>query len=458
VLDVAGPNAATSNKLDPEVDLGPAMLCYVGALRQWGNLLKANHIVFKPDGEPYRRIVYSTLDTIFERAGIPPFRFHNFKAMALAAYLAGGLGAPELSATTRTSVETIMRHYNGAGSKIGRAAVVRVQGNLFGDATKWDAPEVAPDEGSLAAVAAGRAPDLEPELRRVIELINQTYAEHLARRAAAAAPQPPRRQPSRAAPFRAPQPGLAAPHGAKPRRLSQVVLAGRAPVSDAEFAFLSPHLSFRGEEAKKRAVLDGAILVARSGMAWRALDDVVGQPFGLWDTAHGAHSRWAEEGGGFHDALAALGGGHGLDRETAARLKELLQGLIALRARPTPSARPVAIDPRRTFIQLSDGEWAVCAPVVGAGAARRGQLDGLLWRAETGGRWVDLPSEYGRPEAVRWRGAVLADDEAFAQFVDALAAAPCAPDPVGPGGRARLAKRLRALAPCPVVGTVAEAA
>ncbi len=66
---------------------------------------------------------------------------------------------------------------------------------------------------------------------------------------------------------------------------------------------------------------------------------------------------------------------------------------------------------------LSDGEWAIVAPLLpGADGVRRGRprlddrkvLNGIFWRLRTGSPWADIPERYGPPTTcynrfVRWR-------------------------------------------------------
>ena len=66
------------------------------------------------------------------------------------------------------------------------------------------------------------------------------------------------------------------------------------PLTDAEYAFLAPHLSAaRGRRpADLRRTLDAILWVAASRLPWRALPDRFGRP----DTAHRALRRWARSG------------------------------------------------------------------------------------------------------------------------------------------------------------------
>jgi transposase len=66
------------------------------------------------------------------------------------------------------------------------------------------------------------------------------------------------------------------------------------PLTDAEYAFLSPHLSRpRGRRpADLRRTLDAILWIASTRLPWRALPAHLGRP----DTAHRALRRWARSG------------------------------------------------------------------------------------------------------------------------------------------------------------------
>lgn len=66
------------------------------------------------------------------------------------------------------------------------------------------------------------------------------------------------------------------------------------PLTDAEYAFLSPHLSSpRGRRpSDPRRTLDAILWIAATRLPWRALPEHLGRP----DTAHRALRRWAKTG------------------------------------------------------------------------------------------------------------------------------------------------------------------
>jgi transposase len=66
------------------------------------------------------------------------------------------------------------------------------------------------------------------------------------------------------------------------------------PLTDAEYAFLAPHLSARRGRppANHRRTLDAILWIAATRLPWRALPERYGRP----DTAHRALRRWARSG------------------------------------------------------------------------------------------------------------------------------------------------------------------
>jgi transposase len=66
------------------------------------------------------------------------------------------------------------------------------------------------------------------------------------------------------------------------------------PLTDAEYAFLAPHLAgSRGRpQANPRRTLDAILWIAATRLPWRALPD----RYGRADTAHRALRRWARSG------------------------------------------------------------------------------------------------------------------------------------------------------------------
>jgi transposase len=66
------------------------------------------------------------------------------------------------------------------------------------------------------------------------------------------------------------------------------------PLTDAEYAFLAPHLSSpRGRRpSDPRRTLDAILWIAATRLPWRALPEHLGRP----DTAHRALRRWARSG------------------------------------------------------------------------------------------------------------------------------------------------------------------
>jgi len=66
------------------------------------------------------------------------------------------------------------------------------------------------------------------------------------------------------------------------------------PLTDAEYAFLAPHLSARRGRPPRdhRRTLDAILWIASTRLPWRALPKSLGRP----DSAHRALRRWARSG------------------------------------------------------------------------------------------------------------------------------------------------------------------
>ena len=68
-------------------------------------------------------------------------------------------------------------------------------------------------------------------------------------------------------------------------------------------------------------------------------------------------------------------------------------------------------------VGLTDAQWAIIAPLLPAPATTgrpraddRRTLEGILYLLRSGGRWCDLPREYGAPTTV-WRRLRRWEDE-----------------------------------------------
>lgn len=107
-----------------------------------------------------------------------------------------------------------------------------------------------------------------------------------------------------------------------------------SPLTDAEYAFLAPHLSARRGRppANHRRTLDAILWIAATRLPWRALPE----RFGRADTAHRALRRWARSGQLEAALLAAHAARH--DVPAAASLLDRLCRAVRRMAKILPLA------------------------------------------------------------------------------------------------------------------------
>lgn len=107
-----------------------------------------------------------------------------------------------------------------------------------------------------------------------------------------------------------------------------------SPLTDAEYAFLAPHLSTRRGRppADHRRTLDAIFWIAATRLPWRALPERYGRP----DSAHRALRRWARSGQLEAALLAAHAARH--DVPAAAALLHRLCRAVRRMARILPLA------------------------------------------------------------------------------------------------------------------------
>ncbi len=85
--------------------------------------------------------------------------------------------------------------------------------------------------------------------------------------------------------------------------------------------------------------------------------------------------------------------------------------------------------------ELSDAEWAAIEPFVPIGRygpyphRLRDHFEGVVWRFRSGGRWREVPEEYGAWQTVYDRFAQWRDAGVFTALTEGLAAAGAAVAP-----------------------------
>jgi transposase len=416
-IDLGG---AARNRTKPAgpVPFGGAAGAFFEAARRRAASVGTTRVLHKVNGGGYKGLNRKIFVDLVRDAGLDAQVFHAFKGVCVDAIAAAGHSVIEMSDYTHTRVETLQANYR-SGAIHTRLAVARsLDRALGGSPEAW---EQRPDR-SLGGAALGRNEGLGQALRDLSETLDRTFAESANARACrhvetersaacaiANAGAPVVRS-------RAPE----APSGnavATGRRLSAPTMADRRELSDAEWAAFASLARMRPgkgqsfDESVARRALNGMVRLAVTGESWKALPPIYGDR----STVRRAHVRWLQN-GVFEAARARalLDQSLSLSVSERAILASTCEGLAALRGRPTPASRTAPIDTALVFGRLTDGEWELCAEVF---SDKRGQLDALLWLAETRRPLKSLPEEFGDSEAARWRRRHVVENGALDALV-----------------------------------------